>query len=102
MAKQIKHLLIYYSTRLGLCMIGLIPSLLSDKAGRALGLLAFLFARREREIASGQLAMELGVSIPTVSRCIGALRERGYQIQAVHRTDGWAYTLIPNGKNGKT
>lgn len=57
---------------------------------------------REGKYSAGQLAGELGVSIPTVSRCIGALRERGHQIRAVHLADGWAYTLAPNGKDGET
>lgn len=39
------------------------------------------------------LAMALGVSVPTVSRCITALRERGHPILAVKRSACWAYTL---------
>lgn len=57
---------------------------------------------REERYSAGQLAIELGVSVPTVSRCIGALRDRGYQIRAVRRTDGWAYTLTSTGGNGET
>lgn len=40
-----------------------------------------------------RLAEALGISVPTVSRCISALRERGYPIQAVKSPDGWAYEL---------
>jgi len=57
---------------------------------------------REGKYSAGQLAAELGVSIPTVSRCIGALRERGHRIRAIHRADGWAYTLAADGRNGET
>jgi biotin operon repressor len=39
------------------------------------------------------LAEEVGVSIPTVSRCVNALRERGHDIKAEKHTDGWRYVL---------
>ena len=39
------------------------------------------------------LACELRVSRPTVSRDIGALRERGFIIRAVKDADCWAYEL---------
>lgn len=39
------------------------------------------------------LARQLGVSIPTVSRCVTALRARGHIIQAERGTDGWRYVL---------
>ena len=39
------------------------------------------------------LARELRVSRPTVSRDIGALRERGYTIRAVKDADSWAYEI---------
>ena len=40
------------------------------------------------------LAKELGVSIPTVSRCVTALRERGHEIRAQKNGNGWRYVLI--------
>jgi len=40
-----------------------------------------------------KLAAVLGISHPTVSRCISALRERGYNIQAVRGPEGWGYEL---------
>ena len=40
-----------------------------------------------------QLAAELGVSLPTVSRDIVFLREQGYGIKSVRRSNGWAYEL---------
>lgn len=51
-----------------------------------------------RLIASGryatpELAKELRVSIPTVSRCVTALRERGHPIHAEKARTGWRYVL---------
>jgi transposase len=39
------------------------------------------------------IAEELGVSVPTVSRAICALKERGRQIRAEKQSDGWSYVL---------
>lgn len=39
------------------------------------------------------LAAELGISPPTVSRCLFALRQRGYVIRAVKEGEGWAYEI---------
>ena len=39
------------------------------------------------------LASALRVSRPTVSRDIGALRERGYAIRAVKDAESWSYEL---------
>jgi len=52
-----------------------------------------------RLIQTGQystplLAEELGVSIPTVSRYVTALRERGYDIRAERHPDGWRYIAM--------
>lgn len=51
-----------------------------------------------RLIATGQfstpkLAEEVGVSIPTISRIVAALRERGHRIQAQRHSGGWHYFL---------
>jgi biotin operon repressor len=40
------------------------------------------------------LAKKLDVSVPTVSRCITALRQRGYSIRPVRLPKQWAYELI--------
>lgn len=40
------------------------------------------------------LAERLGVSVPTVSRCLAALRERGYTIRPVRRPHQWVYELV--------
>ena len=39
------------------------------------------------------LAVELGISVPTASRVICALRQRGYSIRSVKNGRGWAYRL---------
>jgi biotin operon repressor len=40
-----------------------------------------------------KLAEELGVSIPTVSRDVTALRQRGHEIRSQRMEDGWGYVL---------
>jgi biotin operon repressor len=41
-----------------------------------------------------RLAEKLGVSIPTVSRYVTALRERGHDIRAEKNGSGWRYVLF--------
>ena len=43
------------------------------------------------------LAEVLRVSMPTVSRDVTALRERGHDIRAEKLSDGWRYILFRNG-----
>lgn len=45
------------------------------------------------------LAVALNVSEPTISRCIAALRSRGYEIRANRKGQGWCFVLIhePDG-----
>jgi biotin operon repressor len=40
------------------------------------------------------LAKKLGVSIPTISRGITALRQRGYRIRPIRLPKQWAYELM--------
>jgi hypothetical protein len=47
------------------------------------------------------LAKEVGVSIPTISRCVMALRVRGHSIRAEKRRDGWRYVLTGKRKPAK-
>jgi hypothetical protein len=42
------------------------------------------------------LAQALSVSIPTVSRYVTALRERGHDIRAEKHHEGWRYTIKPD------
>ena len=50
--------------------------------------------------ATPALAKALDVSIPTVSRCVTALRERGYDIRAEKQLDGWQYILHESADRG--
>ena len=58
---------------------------------------------KQRRLNAGQLALELGVSRPTVHRIITELKRRGYSIRSVHEEHGWSYELIkkPNLSNHK-
>lgn len=49
--------------------------------------------RRGRH-STPELASALGVSVPTASRCIAALRQRGYGIRSVRLARQWAYELV--------
>lgn len=48
---------------------------------------------RTGQYSTPLIADELQVSIPTVSRCIEALRERGYDIVAENQNGTWRYVL---------
>ena len=54
---------------------------------------SLLLLVREGKHSTPALARTLSVSIPTVSRCIQALRARGHSIRATKRGDGWAFIL---------
>jgi biotin operon repressor len=45
------------------------------------------------------LAAELGVSVPTASRVISALRQRGYSIKSVKNGKAWTYRLMQPKQN---
>jgi len=59
---------------------------------RRLGALVRLI-RSERH-STPSLAEKLGVSVPTISRDITALRQRGYTIRSVRQTGHWGYQLV--------
>ena len=46
------------------------------------------------QFSTPKLAQRLGVSIPTVSRCIDALRQRGFQIEPVRQGKHWHYRIV--------
>jgi biotin operon repressor len=48
---------------------------------------------RDGQQSTPSLAKTLGVSEPTISRCLSALRHRGYGIRAVKRGGSWSYEL---------
>ena len=56
---------------------------------------------RTGRFSTPMLAEEVGVSIPTISRCVTALRVRGYDIQSLRGTDGWFYVLKTKKKAAK-
>lgn len=63
----------------------------SQKIERRLDLLLELI--RANKHSTPVLAEQLGVSIPTISRCIKALRVRGYPIKSRRTADGWSYRI---------
>jgi len=48
---------------------------------------------RKGRYSTPRMAEELGVSIPTVSRDVTALRQRGHDIRAERGEGGWRYVL---------
>lgn len=60
---------------------------------------AILDLLRTSQHSTRTLAVALGVSEPTISRCLAALRRRGYRIEPRRREQGWSYALVhePNG-----
>lgn len=58
---------------------------------------------REGKYSTPMLATALKVSPPTISRCLAALRERGYSIRAVNDGGIWSYELAgePRKSNGR-
>jgi len=49
---------------------------------------------RSGDYSTPMLAEKLGVSIPTVSRHVTALRERGHNIRSERRDGGWRFILV--------
>jgi biotin operon repressor len=47
------------------------------------------------------LAEEVGVSTPTVPRCITALRRKGHGIRAEKQESGWRYVVVEKQTLGK-
>lgn len=48
---------------------------------------------RSGRYSTPAIAEKLGVSVPTVSRDVTALRERGHEIRAERRGESWRYVL---------
>jgi predicted DNA-binding transcriptional regulator YafY len=48
---------------------------------------------RTGRYSTPMLAEEVGVSIPTISRIVAALRQRGHDISAEKSAEGWSYVL---------
>ncbi|MBP3955340.1 HTH domain-containing protein [Gemmata sp. G18] len=49
---------------------------------------------RSKKHSAPALAKQLGVSVPTLSRDIIALRQRGYCIRSVRLARRWAYEMV--------
>jgi biotin operon repressor len=47
------------------------------------------------------IAKQLAISIPTVSRDVTALRERGHDIRSERKDGGWRYILVQNPKRSR-
>jgi biotin operon repressor len=56
---------------------------------------------RTGRFSTPKLAEEIGVSIPTISRCVTALRMRGYDIRAEKHGGGWRYVLAGKATNAQ-
>ena len=48
---------------------------------------------RTGRYSTPMVAEEVGVSIPTISRCVTALRVKGHDIRAERHDGGWRYVL---------
>ena len=56
---------------------------------------------RTGRCSTPMIADALGVSVPTVSRAVCALRERGHRIRAQKQSEGWRYVLDePDDRHG--
>jgi Mn-dependent DtxR family transcriptional regulator len=55
----------------------------------------------KNQMNSKQLALELGVSQPTIQRIISELRNRGFRIRSVRDESGWRYELVDGQKSSQ-
>jgi hypothetical protein len=53
---------------------------------------------RSGRYSTPKLAEKVGVSIPTISRCVTALRERGHDIRAEKQSNAWRFFIVPRPK----
>jgi biotin operon repressor len=53
---------------------------------------------RTGHFSTPKLAEKVGVSIPTISRCVTELRDRGYDIRAEKQELGWHYVVADKPK----
>ncbi len=56
---------------------------------------------RTGRFSTPMLAEEVSVSIPTISRCVTALRLRGHDLRAEKHGDGWRYVVADKPNPGK-
>ena len=55
---------------------------------------------RTGRYSTPKLAKKVNVSIPTISHCATALRERGHDIRAEKHGNGWCYVLVGKRASG--
>lgn len=48
----------------------------------------------EEKYSASDLSRELNTSVATISRDIGALRQRGYVIKSIRDKEGWRYKIV--------
>ena len=53
---------------------------------------------RSGQYSTPMLAQQLGISVPTISRDVTALRERGHDIRSERKEDGWRYVLVQDSR----
>ncbi len=56
---------------------------------------------RTGRFSTPMLADQVGVSVPTVSRIVLALRVRGHAIRAEKHGNGWRYVLVRSPKTAR-
>jgi biotin operon repressor len=57
---------------------------------------------RSGRYSTPAIAEKLGVSVPTVSRDVTALRERGHDIRSERQGDSWRYILASVDGKGRS
>jgi predicted DNA-binding transcriptional regulator YafY len=57
---------------------------------------------RSGKYSTPMLAAQLGISVPTVSRDVTALRERGHDIRSERKDEGWRYILVQDSNSAPT
>src|SRR4051794_1175858 len=58
---------------------------------------------RQGQYSTPRIAEALSVTLPTVSRDVTALRERGHDIRSEKSAEGWHYLLLePHRRHGRT
>lgn len=56
---------------------------------------------RSGRYSTPAIAEKLGVSVPTVSRDVTALRERGHEIRSERHGESWCYVLVNSDTAGR-
>lgn len=65
-------------------------------------LLEVLRLIRSGRYSTPRLAEKLGVSVPTVSRCIESLKSRGFAIRSIRKGGSWRYVIEADPVTSRT